>query len=112
MDLDKWQSQLRKGVIEYGLLLFIRAHKKAYGLEIIDGLTQHGLVISEGTLYPLLSRLTREELLTPKWETENTSGHPRKYYILSSQGQKVLDKMREQWENLSLTFSSLDRVRK
>ena len=112
MDLEKWQSQLRKGVIEYGILLFIRAHKRAYGLEIIEGLASHGLLITEGTLYPLLSRLTREDLLAPKWETENLSGHPRKYYELTKRGQKVVDIMSEQWGNLSRTFTSLDRFRK
>lgn len=109
MDLEKWKSQLRKGIIEYGLLNFIQAKKSVYGLEIIEGLASHGLVISEGTLYPMLNRLTKEKVLIPKWQTENVSGHPRKYYQLTAKGQKILLSMDEQWKDLNHCFASLKK---
>lgn len=109
MDLEKWQSQLRKGTIEYGLLQLVASRKSVYGLEIIEGLSNHGLVISEGTLYPILNRLTKEKVLAPKWQTENVSGHPRKYYQLTSLGKKILNDMDEQWQQLNDCFASLKK---
>lgn len=97
MDIEKWKSQLRKGLIEFALMNFISQKKRVYGLEIIEGLAGHGILITEGTLYPLLSRLTKEQVLAPKWETENVSGHPRKYYEVTETGKKVLKLMNEHW---------------
>ena len=67
MDLSNWRSQIRKGLIEFCLLTIIDQKGQAYGLELIQGLTLAQLEVSEGTLYPLLSRLVREKYLLPKW---------------------------------------------
>jgi len=107
MDIDKWKSQLRKGLVEFALLQLIRKRGRLYGLEIIEGLNSVGLTLTEGTLYPLLSRLAKEELLKPQWETENVSGHPRKYYSISSKGKKVIENMDHHWSETVESIHSL-----
>ncbi len=104
MDVSKWKSQLRKGLLEYGLLHLVEAKKRVYGLEIICGLEQAGLPLTEGTLYPLLSRLHKENLLQAEWETPGNTGHPRKYYSLTAHGRRVLRTMDMEWHAISKTF--------
>jgi len=100
MNLANWRSQIRKGLIEFCLLNIIDQKEQAYGLELIEGLIIARLEVSEGTLYPLLSRLVRDKYLLPKWETPKT-GHPRKYYRLSALGKKTLDEMKLEWDKLT-----------
>jgi len=107
MEVSKWKSQVRKGLIEYGLLNLIQDQKKVYGLQIIEALKADGLTISEGTLYPLMSRLVREKVLDAYWETKNLSGHPRKYYKLTTQGRNMLKIMNDEWDQLVNSISSL-----
>lgn len=105
MNVSKWKSQLRKGLLEYGLLHLIRSRKRVYGLEIIEALGTAGLEMTEGTLYPLLSRLHKEKLLTAEWDMQTASGHPRKYYLLTSHGARVLAAMDTEWNSISNTIS-------
>lgn len=107
MNLDKWRSQLRKGLLEYGLLGLIRSQKSLYGLEIIEALNREGIPITEGTMYPLLNRLTREKVLKSKWYTENVSGHPRKYYELSATGEKMFESMDVEWTEMITSIKNL-----
>lgn len=107
MDLEKWKSQVRKGMLEYGLLHLVKTKGSLYGLEMIETLAQDGLEITEGTLYPLLNRLTKERILKPKWEMQNISGHPRKYYQLSAQGEKLLQMMDSEWKKISESIKDL-----
>ncbi len=104
MDISKWKSQLRKGLLEFGLLHLVDAKKRVYGLEIISALEQAGLPLTEGTLYPLLSRLHKESLLHAEWETPGSTGHPRKYYSLTTHGRLVLEAMDLEWHSISKTF--------
>lgn len=100
MNLTNWRSQIRKGLIEFCLLSIIEQKGQAYGLEMLEGLAQANLTISEGTLYPLLSRLVREKYLLPKWVTPET-GNPRKYYCLSEQGRKTYLEMKTEWKSIN-----------
>ena len=106
MELSKWIAQTRKGTLELGILLLLRARKR-YGLEILEILERNsGMVITEGTLYPLMNRLKREELVVSEW-VESASGHPRKYYSLSKEGKRLVEQMIEYWNTFSNTLSRL-----
>jgi PadR family transcriptional regulator PadR len=82
-------------------------NKKRYGLEIIQLLERCvGLEVSEGTIYPLLNRLKREGMIGSEW-VESGSGHPRKYYFLTKDGQKQIAEMTDYWRKFSKTLSKL-----
>ena len=89
------QSQMRKGVLEL-CILSILSKEDAYPTEIIEKLKETKLVVVEGTLYPLLTRLKNTGLLAYRWE-ESNSGPPRKYYKLTSEGQNYLKDLQESW---------------
>lgn len=91
MALDNWQEQLRRGTLELAVLLAV-APGPRYGLEIIRHLDFTDLVLTEGTIYPLLARLAREGLVTAEWVSDE-GPHPRKYYKLTSRGRARLTQM-------------------
>jgi PadR family transcriptional regulator PadR len=106
MELSKWIAQTRKGTLELGILVLLRARKR-YGLEILEILEMNsGLVVTEGTLYPLMNRLKREGLVVSEW-VESESGHPRKYCSLSKEGKRLVEQMIEYWSTFSKTLSRL-----
>ncbi len=105
--LDNAEAQMRKGVLEYAILLLI-AKKKIYANEIISGLQDVHLVVVEGTIYPLLSRLKNSDLLKYSWE-ESKSGPPRKYYSITNKGQKFLDGCDAQWQTLEKAINILKK---
>lgn len=105
--LDNNEAQMRKGILEYAILLLI-AKKKTYANDIISGLQDVHLVVVEGTIYPLLSRLKNAELLNYVWE-ESRSGPPRKYYSITSKGQKFLDSCDDQWKTLEKAINTLKK---
>lgn len=92
------QSQMRKGVLEL-CILSILSQGDAYPTEIIDKLKDTKLVVVEGTLYPLLTRLKNTGLLGYRWE-ESTSGPPRKYYRLTETGEQYLKELQLAWQEL------------
>jgi len=92
------KSQMRKGVLEYCILSILAQHD-AYASDIIAKLKEAKLIVVEGTLYPLLTRLKNDGLLGYRWE-ESTSGPPRKYYRLTPVGQAFLTEMNATWEEL------------
>jgi PadR family transcriptional regulator PadR len=97
---DRWEAQLRKGALEMAALASLW-HGRLYGLEIIRFLeSQSRLVLAEGTIYPILSRLKAEGLLTSEW-VEAEAGHPRKYYSLTSAGRERIRQMAEAWVGFS-----------
>ena len=100
------RSQMRKGTLEFTILLALAARERMYASDIIGHLKGAGLDVIEGTLYPLLSRLRREELLDHAWE-ESKSGPPRKYYSLTSSGRKTLKELKDEWEKLAESISRL-----
>lgn len=87
LSLDNWQAQMRKGWLEVAILATLWKGRM-YGLEIIRELeARSDLVVAEGTVYPVLTRLRGAGLVDAEWE-ESTSGHPRKYYSLTAAGRK------------------------
>ncbi len=98
MKLENTQAQMRKGVLEY-CILAILSSGEAYPSEIINQLKLGKLIVVEGTLYPLLTRLKNAELLSYRWE-ESKSGPPRKYYQLTEKGEKFLKELDNTWSDL------------
>ncbi len=89
-------SQLRRGTIEYCVLALLRDCER-YGFELVRTLAEaDGMVTSEGTIYPLLTRLRREELVTTSWR-ESETGPPRRYYRLTPAGRTALVNFIEEW---------------
>lgn len=89
-------SQLRKGVLEYCVLALLRDGQR-YGFELVRALSEaEGLLVSEGTIYPLLSRLRRDDLVSTEWR-ESESGPPRRYYELTDMGQRALGEFSAEW---------------
>jgi PadR family transcriptional regulator PadR len=99
MDLENTQSQMRKGILEYCIMCIIDQNE-CYASDIIDRMKSAKLIVVEGTLYPLLTRLKNGGLLSYKWE-ESKSGPPRKYYTLTPEGSQFLEGMHKTWEELS-----------
>ena len=94
---DNWSTQLRKGMLEFCILNAIRG-TSLYGYDIVRTLRGiEGLVISEGTIYPILSRLKREGLVRTTIR-ESSEGPARKYYELTADGEAMLDKMNGYWQ--------------
>lgn len=98
MKLENTKAQMRKGVLEYCILLVLN-NKPLYASDIIDSLKQARMIVVEGTLYPLLTRLKNSGLLAYRWE-ESTQGPPRKYYELTSNGRKFLGELESSWAEL------------
>src|SRR5579863_5036828 len=103
---DKWEVQLRKGCLELAILAALWGGKR-YGLEILARLERDSdLIVSEGTVYPLLSRLKASGLVTSEW-VESDAGHPRKYYALTAAGRQRLLDMSATWAKFSSSMSKL-----
>lgn len=103
---EKWEVQLRKGSLELAILAVLWA-RPLYGLEILRNLeTSAGLIVVEGTVYPLLSRLRALGLVDAQW-VESDSGHPRKYYRLTAAGRDRALEMSRIWERFSASMSNL-----
>jgi PadR family transcriptional regulator PadR len=105
MDNNNNKAQMRKGVIEYCTLLILK-QKDCYSNDILVKLKDADLIVVEGTLYPLLTRLKNMELLIYRWE-ESTQGPPRKYYSLTKKGEKVLEEMDKSWTELVDSINTL-----
>jgi PadR family transcriptional regulator PadR len=104
--VDKWEVQLRKGCLELAILAALW-DGKLYGLEILRRLeSDSDLVISEGTVYPLLSRLKALGLVQSEW-VESDAGHPRKYYALTPAGKQRAREMAAMWTRFSASMSRL-----
>src|SRR5664279_980100 len=103
---DKWEVQLRKGCLELAILAVLWSDR-LYGLEIMRRLADgSGLIVPEGTVYPLLSRLKNEGLLSSEW-VEADAGHPRKYYRLTAAGRRRVVEMARFWESFSASLDHL-----
>ncbi len=105
MKLEKTNAQMRKGVLELCILSII-SNKESYTSNILSTLKSSDLLVVEGTLYPLLTRLKNDGLLSYRWE-ESTSGPPRKYYSITTDGAKVLESLTNNWNELSNSVNSL-----
>lgn len=105
MNSDNAKAQMRKGVLEYCILLILSKHD-AYASDIINRLKESRMIVVEGTLYPLLTRQKNAGLLNYRWE-ESQQGPPRKYYTLTDMGRKFLEELDASWNELLDSVSSL-----
>ena len=105
MNTENAKSQMRKGMLEYCILLLLH-REPAYASDIIQQLKDAELIVVEGTLYPLLTRLKNERLLKYEW-VESTQGPPRKYYALTLDGEEFLRNLDQAWAELQTTVAIL-----
>lgn len=105
MNIENAKSQMRKGMLEYCILLLLK-RQAAYASDIIQQLKEADLLVVEGTLYPLLTRLKKDGLLAYEWQ-ESTQGPPRKYYCLTDSGKQFLDELDKAWGEISNTVNYL-----
>ena len=107
MNVENSKAQMRKGILEYCILLML-SRKDAYASDIINQLKTAKLIVVEGTLYPLLTRQKNAGLLTYRWE-ESTQGPPRKYYTITEIGKSYLKELDKSWIDL---VDSIESIRK
>ena len=105
MNIDNLKSQMRKGMLEFCVLLLLR-NRDAYASEIIASMKEAHLIVMEGTLYPLLTRLKNDGLHAYRWE-ESPSGPPRKYYSITPLGLQFLDQLKSSWDEICHTVNHI-----
>ncbi|HEY4964528.1 MAG TPA: PadR family transcriptional regulator [Candidatus Saccharimonadales bacterium] len=106
-NLNQSETQMRKGVLVYCVLLLLK-DGKVYTSELIRSLREAQLIVVEGTLYPLLSRLAKDNLLAYEWQ-ESDQGPPRKYYWLTDEGQSLLNDLQITYKRLHTSIKSLEK---
>jgi PadR family transcriptional regulator, regulatory protein PadR len=106
MDIENTRQQMRKGILEFCILAILNKHGESYPSEILEQLKDAKLIVVEGTLYPLLTRLKNDEYLTYRWE-ESTMGPPRKYYSLTPEGRKFYAALGETWKELTTAVTKI-----
>lgn len=106
MNIDNTKAQMRKGVLELCILSLL-SNQDAYASDIISELKNAKMIVVEGTLYPLLTRLKNADLLSYRWE-ESKSGPPRKYYSLTPKGKSSLTELSTSWDQL---VSAVERTK-
>ena len=106
-NLGQSESQMRKGVLVYAVLLLLK-DGKVYSSEIIRALRSAELIVVEGTLYPLLNRLAKDNLLAYEWQ-ESEQGPPRKYYWLTDDGKKLLTELKTAYRKLHSSIQTLEK---
>ena len=104
-EVSAWRSQLRKGTLELAVLLLLKRERR-YGLEMVDLLNAQNLGISEGSIYPLLSRLRTEKKVKTEWVDDGV-GHAHKYYELTARGRAACDAMTIAWRSYVGAFDRL-----
>lgn len=105
MNVENAQVQMRKGILEF-CILHIIARGEVYASNMLDELTAAKIMVVEGTLYPLLTRLKNAGLLDYKW-VESSSGPPRKYYVLTDTGRQFLIELQITWDELSESVNQI-----
>jgi PadR family transcriptional regulator PadR len=110
MNIENTKAQMRKGVLEYCILSILQEEDK-YTSEILDTLKDAKMLVVEGTIYPLLTRLKNAGLLNYRWE-ESTSGPPRKYYGLTETGKMFLKELDTTWDELRSAVNLVTNTKK
>lgn len=105
--IENNKTQMRRGVLEYSILLIL-AGGDGYASSIIQKLKEVNIIVAEGTIYPLLIRLKKLDLLTYRWE-ESTQGPPRKYYMITDLGRRQLESLDAAWDELA---KGIETIRK
>jgi len=98
MNLENTQVQMRKGILEFCILLII-SRGEVYASDMLEELTSAKIMVVEGTIYPLLTRLRKAGLVEYKW-VESTSGPPRKYFTITDEGSTFLNSLGMTWNEL------------
>jgi PadR family transcriptional regulator PadR len=106
-DINSKKIQMKKGLLEFCILLAI-GKKESYASDIIAELKKSDLIVVEGTLYPLLSRIKNAGLIQYSW-VESEAGPPRKYYTLTEKGKQVTEELKITWEDLAKSVNSLTK---
>ncbi|WP_310603954.1 PadR family transcriptional regulator [Anaerosporobacter sp.] len=107
MNVDDWKSQIKRGTLEFCIMLLIN-QKSYYGYEIISELEKWPIVTAtESTIYPLLRRLLKEDYLTSFWQETTEGLPPRKYYSITDKGKEYLEAMSCEWANLLNAISEI-----
>jgi len=101
--LNSFTTELRRGTLTLAVLSQLRTPQ--YGYSLVQRLEEAGVSIEQSTLYPLLRRLEKQELVTSSWDT--TESRPRKYYVLSEYGIEVYGQLKEEWKKMTLELKSL-----
>lgn len=103
---DRLLSQMRRGTLEYCVLAVLRDGER-YGFDLVKNLSElDGMVTSEGTIYPLLTRLRKDGLVASRWK-ESTKGPPRRYYRITSKGERALQGFVTEWERFTSAVDGL-----
>ncbi|NNJ56424.1 MAG: PadR family transcriptional regulator [Bacteroidia bacterium] len=105
MNVENTQSQMRKGILEY-CILALTSKGEVYASDIISSLKEAKLIVVEGTLYPLLTRLKNAGLLKYEWK-ESDQGPPRKYYSLTEAGEVFKSELNNTWKELTSSVSKI-----
>jgi len=111
MNVDSWQSQLRKGAAEL-VVLSLLCDRRLYGVELLERAGGSGGIVSDGTLYPLLARLEREGKVAGEWLLPDDAKIPRKYYRLTAQGEALVAEMQRLWRDFSAFVDAAIEERK
>lgn len=107
MNLDDWRSQIKRGTLEFCILLMIR-QRPSYGYEIISTLENYPMMAAkENTVYPLLRRLLKEGCISASWQESTAGLPPRKYYAITQKGLDFLAVMSKHWDDLNKTIDQL-----
>ncbi len=109
MDIERIKIQMRKGVLEYCILIIL-SKQKSYVSDIINTLKDSKMHVVEGTLYPLLSRLKNQSYLDYEWQ-ESTMGPPRKYYFLTKKGESFLKELDNSWSEIDKSINNLKNIK-
>ena len=110
MNIENTKAQMRKGVLEFCILSVLQ-EKEAYTSDLLQTLKSAKMLVVEGTVYPLLTRLKNSGLLQYRWE-ETTSGPPRKYYAITPEGQEFLNELKDTWNELQNAVDALTQSKK
>ncbi|WP_342429473.1 PadR family transcriptional regulator [Neobacillus sp. FSL H8-0543] len=101
--LNSLTTELRRGTLTLAVLSQLRTPQ--YGYSLVQLLEKSGITIEQSTLYPLLRRLEKQELVTSSWDTSES--RPRRYYVLSEYGSEIFQQLKKEWEETSQELSSL-----
>ena len=105
MNIENTKAQMRKGVLEFCILSVLQ-DQEAYTSDLLQTLKSAKMLVVEGTVYPLLTRLKNSGLLQYRWE-ESTSGPPRKYYAITTEGREFLNELQDTWNELQNAVDAL-----
>ena len=110
MSTENFKIQIRKGLLEFCVLQII-SKKEVYASEIIEELKNSKIIVVEGTVYPLLSRLKKSDFIKHEWK-ESTQGPPRKYYSISAYGLEHLKELIVSWNDINSSVNELIKTKK